>query len=330
MYRSGGLRALSLLTRRFSSSAAAPWVRPALPAFQVLTYHRVNDDADPFFPSLSVDVFEQQIAFVARYYQVLPVEDLVDRMARGTVPPNALAVTFDDGYRDTLTHAAPILARHGVPATVFVTTGFVAGTCQPWYDRVAAVFRSTPGMTLDLPWGTTARLGSTADRLAALEGALEHLKRCPDRVRRDTVDRLVAGARMTDADRLKISMLTWDDVIALKGLGFSIGSHTVTHPILSRLPLAEVAGEIARSCRMIAEACGEPPRGFAYPNGKPEDYSPAVSALVRDAGFTCAVTTRFGVNVPTTPRYELRRGMPWETDIATFALKLGWYRWSSG
>ena len=77
---------------------------------------------------------------------------------------------------------------------------------------------------------------------------------------------------------------------------------------------------------MIEAACGRAPRAFAYPNGRPDDYSPAVLALVREAGFTCAVTTTFGVNTRSTPPYELRRGGPWEPHLPTFALKLAGYR----
>src|SRR5438128_1853545 len=85
--------------------------------FQILTYHRVNDDGDPFFPALRAEVFDRHMAYIASTNQVLTVEALVERMCRGQIPRNALAITFDDGYRDTLTHAAPILARYGLPAT---------------------------------------------------------------------------------------------------------------------------------------------------------------------------------------------------------------------
>src|SRR5262245_22787137 len=91
--------------------------------FPILSFHRINDEGDPFFPSLSTEVFARQMAFVARAYVVLTVEELAERMRQNAVPRNALAITFDDGYRDNLTHAAPILARHGLPATVFVVTG---------------------------------------------------------------------------------------------------------------------------------------------------------------------------------------------------------------
>ena len=76
---------------------------------------------------------------------------------------------------------------------------------------------------------------------------------------------------------------------------------------------------------MIKSACSFAPRAFAYPNGRPEDYTDAVQRLLGEAGFTCAVTTRFGLNTCGTPPYELRRGGPWEHDLATFALKLAAY-----
>jgi peptidoglycan/xylan/chitin deacetylase (PgdA/CDA1 family) len=121
-------------------------------------------------------------------------------------------------------------------------------------------------------------------------------------------------------------MLTWDDVHALGGLGFSIGAHTVSHPILSRVKPARAWAEILGSRTAIESTLGSPPRTFAYPNGGPDDYTTTVTRLVREAGFRCAVTTRFGVNTRTTSPYELRRGGPWERDLPTFALKLAAYR----
>lgn len=298
------------------------------PTFPILSYHRVNDEADPFFPSLSTEVFERQMAFVARAYVVLTVEELAQRMRRRALPRNALAITFDDGYRDNLTHAAPILARHGLPATVFLVTG-VIGSAEPlWFDRLALAFRHTRAAEWSAPWGERIPLGTGSERLTALGRALGRFKGLANDERRRRVEDALRALGAGDERPLKNLMLGWDDVHALAGLGVTIGAHTVTHPILSRLDPEAARAEIVESASMIEAACGRPPRAFAYPNGRPADYGPTVVGLVREAGFTCAVTTTFGVNTATTPPYELRRGGPWEPHLPTFALKLAGYRLS--
>ena len=296
------------------------------PAFPILTYHRVNDERDPFFPSVPTDVFEQQMGYVATTYRVLTVEDLAERMGRGSLPRNALAITFDDGYRDNLTHAAPILARYGLPATIFLATGFIGTAEVAWFDRVALAFKLTKAEAFSAPWGETLSLHSHAERLRAVERLLGYLKRLTDDDLRRTLDQALEVLGVTDKQGFKNLMLTWDDVHALAGLGFSIGAHTVNHPILSRVSPERAWTEILGSRTTIESACGRPPRAFAYPNGGPGDFTETVKRLVRQAGFTCAVTTLFGLNTPETPLYELRRGGPWESHLPTFALKLGWYR----
>jgi peptidoglycan/xylan/chitin deacetylase (PgdA/CDA1 family) len=298
----------------------------AAPTFPILSYHRVNDDADPFFPSLPTGTFERQMAFVARAYVVLTVEELVERMRRRAVPRNALAITFDDGYRDNLTHAAPILARLGLPATVFLVTGAIATGEPLWFDRLAAAFKQAATPAWRAPWGESLPLETPAQRLAALGRTLGHFKGLANEERRRGVDEVLLTLGPGDERSLKGLMLNWDDVQALMGLGIGIGAHTVSHPILSQLSREEARSEVFESRRMIEAACGRAPRAFAYPNGRPEDYSPAILALVREAGFTCAVTTSFGVNTMSTPPYELRRGGPWEPHLPTFALKLAGYR----
>ncbi len=296
--------------------------------FPILSFHRINDEADPFFPSMATEVFARQMEFVARAYVVLTVEELADRMRRNALPRNALAITFDDGYRDNLTHAAPILARHGLPATVFVVTGSIETGEPLWFDRLALAFRSTRVTTWTAPWGQCLPLDSTTERLGALAETLRQFKRLTGAERRDGVERVLDALGTTDERALGKPMLTWRDAQALVGLNIAIGGHTVTHPILSYLTPAEARAEIAGSFEMIRAACGRRPQAFAYPNGRPEDYSMAIAGMVRDAGFTCAVTTRFGVNSAVTPPYELRRGGPWEQDLPTFALKLAGYRLS--
>lgn len=295
-------------------------------SFPILCYHRVNDDADPFFPAVPATVFDRHMAYVARAFRVMTVETLVERMRRGTVPRNALAITFDDGYRDALTHAAPILARHGLPATIYLTTGLVGSGEVAWFDRMAVAFKATRADTYVTPWREPLPLATERDRLRALDRMIGYFKRLPDDDMRTSLDGLLRGLDVTDQKCFKNLMLTWDDVHALTGLGFTVGAHTVNHPILARVPARRAWTEIFGSRTMIESALGQAPRAFAYPNGRPEDYTETVRHLVREAGFTCAVTTRFGVNDRTTSPYDLRRGGPWEHDVPTFALKLALYR----
>ena len=298
------------------------------PRVPVLSYHRVNDDGDPFFPAMPTAVFERQMAYVARAYRVLGLEEMLDRLDRGGMPGRALVVTFDDGYRDNLTHAAPILARHRIAATVFLSTGFIGTAAAPWFDRVADAFKTTRAASFAAPWGAVFPLGSRAERLAALHACRAHLKRVPHDALERTADGI--GAALSAGAAPKSAMLGWDDVHALRGLGWSIGAHTVTHPILSEMDDTAAAREIGDSRRMIQTQCGILPRAFAYPNGQPGDYTETTMRLVREAGFDCALTTRHGLNAPDTPRFELRRGQPSEHDLPTFALKLAWYRLTMG
>jgi peptidoglycan/xylan/chitin deacetylase (PgdA/CDA1 family) len=186
-------------------------------------------------------------------------------------------------------------------------------------------FKSATARRVELADGRLLSLATVGDRLAALDAALAHLKRLPDKERSVSIEGLITALRPT-SERPKRLMLSWDEVGALRGLGFSIGAHTVTHPILSRLTPDRAWEEIHGSKAAIEKVLGEPVRGFAYPNGKPDDYNETVTRLVRDAGFTCAVTTRRGVNDNKTQVLELRRGGPAEHHLPTYALMLAYYR----
>lgn len=294
--------------------------------FQVLSYHRVNDEGDPFFPALPTAVFEEQMTYVAATHTVLTVEDLVERARYHRLPHNAVAITFDDGYRDNLTHAAPILRRLGLPATIFLATGLIGPREVAWFDRLAQALKLTEVSSVRAPDGRCLPLTTASARLRALADLLGQLKTRPDDDLRRFVDETVRALGVPDTGSLKGSMLTWDDVNALMGLGFAIGAHTVSHPVLSRVSLARARAEIETSRDIILSLRGHAPRAFAYPNGGAGDYTDAVRNIVRGAGFTCAVTTRFGVNTAATSPFELRRGGPWERDLPTFALKLTGYR----
>src|SRR5262249_51726647 len=109
--------------------------------FQILGYHKVSPDPHPFFAPVAPEVFEKHMQFLQRCYSVMSLQELVNRATRGDVPERAVAITFDDGYRDNYEYAFPILKKYRLPATIFVATGAIGTGELIWHDRVFDAFR---------------------------------------------------------------------------------------------------------------------------------------------------------------------------------------------
>jgi peptidoglycan/xylan/chitin deacetylase (PgdA/CDA1 family) len=120
--------------------------------------------------------------------------------------------------------------------------------------------------------------------------------------------------------------LSWQEVLEMAKAGITFGSHTVTHPFLSRMPLSEVKDEIITSKETIEGRLGSPVRILAYPSGGQADFNESIKRVLKDAGFLCAVTTLWGTNSFSTDPYELRRVQAWDPNPQMFALRLGYYR----
>jgi peptidoglycan/xylan/chitin deacetylase (PgdA/CDA1 family) len=320
MYHSGAVQIL----RRLSE-------RRRVASLHVLVYHRVNDDRDPIFPGVPVDVFARQMEFVGRHFTVRPLVEAVEVLRRGEATDNAVAVTFDDGYMDNFTHALPVLRRFGIPATVFLATDVVGTGRILWHDRVFAAFRETTASELTgfgpLP---SFSLRTLDGKLGAMGRVLAFLRRQDDLIRSQWIERLARRLRVEDRTVVSGLMLGWGEVKAMQAAGVAFGSHSCSHPILSRVNLERVREEIVESRRCIEQQLGMPVRAFAYPNGRPGDFDATTKRLLAEAGYTCAVTTTAGVNGPDQDPFELRRGQPWDEDLATFAVKFHLSRLASG
>lgn len=298
---------------------------------QILTYHTVNDQHDPFFTGMPVQVFAQQMAYLAQHATVLPLTEAVERLQRQDLPDNAVAVTFDDGYRDVYVHAFPILQAYSVPASIFLATDCIGSGNVLWHDRVFAAFRKTQAPCL-VAYGTEAAtypLRTMDDKLRAQHEVLRFLRSLDGHARLAWIARLEEQLGVQDQENGLELMLTWEDVQAMVGHGISFGSHTVTHPILSKVPRDQAMYEVAMSKRVIEEHIGQPVTTFAYPNGRAEDFTRETQEVLQEAGYLCALTTIFGTNDGEQDLYALRRGQPWEEHLPTFATKMSWYKFAS-
>ena len=286
----------------------------------ILIFHRVLPERDALFPGEpTAREFDALLAHLKARFSVLPLREAVDRLYGATLPRAALAVTFDDGYADNLALAAPLLRKHGVPATLFVASGYLDGGLM-WNDRVIAAFRSTSRTQLDLQAHGLGAFptGSTADRRTGIERLLREIKHRPALER----ERLASAVLdVSGVDPPKNLMLTSDGVRALQAHGVDVGAHTVTHPILARVSRDEAWREICEGKRALESIVGRHVPLFAYPNGHPgDDYTPDHVRMVREAGFTAAVSTAWGAANRTSDRMQLPRFTPWTRKPLRFDL----------
>ncbi len=236
----------------------------------VLIYHRVHMEPDSIFPSeIHARRFDAQMGWLKSFCNVLPLEEAVQRLQAGTLPCRAACVTFDDGYADNVEVALPILKRHELQATFFISTGFLDGG-RMWNDTVIEAIRRASGATLDLSHlGLGERpVGTMAARNATIGGVIGSLKYLPQDARNLQVDALQKVVAECLPDDL---MMRAEQVRELVDAGMTVGAHTVTHPILARLPSAEARREIQVGRETLEAITGRSVTLFAYPNGKPVD-----------------------------------------------------------
>ncbi len=288
----------------------------------IVNYHRVLAAPSPFLASEpDIDTFTWQMELLARCFNVLSLRDALAAIESGRVPPRAVCITFDDGYRSVHELALPVLRRLKLPATVFVSSGFVNGHTM-WNDRIVEAVETLPAEELDLAeFGLGVySLRSMPERAATLGKLTEASKYLPPQERSRLVLRLETLVGDSAAEGL---MLTPEMVVNLDRHGIEIGAHTVTHPILTSLDDASAMQEIAGSKRDLEAIIGKPVPMFAYPNGKVgKDFDARHVAMVREAGFLAAFTTAVGAMTRHHDRFQLPRSRPWDRTPNRFALRL--------
>jgi peptidoglycan/xylan/chitin deacetylase (PgdA/CDA1 family) len=220
-------------------------------------YHRVSLSREYDQLTVTPKRFEEQMSYLKKNCRVLSLPQAVTELANKNLSTPAVVVTFDDGYRDNLTQALPILRKNRIPATIFVTGRFCDQSMRH-------------------------------PRYPSEEGRLH---------------------------------LDWNEVRELaREPGITIGSHTLTHPYLTRQPEPQVRAEIFDSRHAIARQIDAPVEYFCYPSG---DVTAREASLVEAAGYLAAVSVAPGSNHPGTPRYMLRRTEVTDRDGAhELALKL--------
>jgi peptidoglycan/xylan/chitin deacetylase (PgdA/CDA1 family) len=269
----------------------------------ILAYHRVLPEDSPYISHIqpgmyvSTRTFEQHMVYLANHFQVLSLSELP-----GTENlQNKCFITFDDGWQDNYTQAFPILRKYGLPATIFLTTGFVGSGHWHWPDRISyylyaasaeqltaltdIVRKYRPDEKIDLV--TTGKYEKT---YTLSEKVIAMIKKMADeqvqRFMEDT-DRLMSECQSYFAANRP--WLNWDEITEMSQNRISFGAHTHNHIILTQIPAEQAKNEIAQSINIIAGRLHKKVSMFSYPNG---NTNQAIVRFLTEEGFDLAVTTR--------------------------------------
>jgi peptidoglycan/xylan/chitin deacetylase (PgdA/CDA1 family) len=274
----------------------------------ILTYHRFSEREDGV--RVSARAFDEQVEYLAAHYTIVPLSQLAGYLLRGReIPPRMAAITIDDGYRDAYEIAFPILRKHCATATVFVVTDFVEGNSWLWTDkpRYLTTFAdpqkievTIEGCKLNLELNGEATRQAAADRINAA------LKSLSEEARDAALDRLAHDLGVNPPERPpeEYSAINWRQAREMDIAGVEIGSHTLTHPILTSLGDDRLREEVRQSRTVLQTVLGRNVETFCYPNG---DHDLRVRRAVAHAGYQCAVTTEVGLNDMRNNPLALRR-----------------------
>jgi len=274
----------------------------------VLTYHGVLDGSAEYdylnHNFIAAEVFDSQMRYICRHYRPIALRELVAAYREGRTPPQgSVVVTFDDGFANNFSVAFPILRRHSIPFTVFVTTGLLdTPGAMLWTERAKRSLFLYPERSVSIELdgaSATLDLSSPAARADASKRVVSRLKRLQPDARNRTLDELerVCGSRpVQEHERERYQFLTWAQAREMASAGVEIGSHTVSHPILTTLDAATLRHELAESKRSVETALGGECVSFAYPNGSPADFGPREKAALRDCGYACGLSLNGSLN----------------------------------
>jgi peptidoglycan/xylan/chitin deacetylase (PgdA/CDA1 family) len=293
----------------------------------ILTYHGVLTKSDDLYTTrncVDVAMFDRQMDFMARHYKVVPLSTFVEWLSLDKkLPPYTAAITFDDGFRNNLTVALPILKKYRLSATIFLPTSFIGSDEMGlWTERVDWLIHRTRVASVRIAANGTEKsylLHTKAEREIASDQIRAYLKTLSPKERKCVVAQLArqigtqprgvqTGSEDSPVDaQERYAFLNWEEVKAMTRARITFGSHTHTHPILTPLNEQEANFEVAESRRLIGEQLGTECRLFSYPNGTQVDFGSREEKLLKGVGYQAAVTQIDGFNDASTNPMALRR-----------------------
>jgi len=272
----------------------------------ILLYHRIVDDSSKYLKKGAavhhhIKDFKREITYFKRNFQILSMDEVVDhiKLGKGFKRPS-IAITFDDGYLDNYTLAYPVLKKHGVPATIYLTTGLVGTPDGIWTEQIGLAFLETKKDYFNfsvLLGDKTIPIKTKEEKEQANSEVSETLKLRPDDERRELIQKLFEKLEVSEKSGRHFGermMLNWEEVQKMRKDGMTIGSHSHTHPILSQMSSEQAKDEILNSKKVVEKNVDIKVKHFSFPNGREEDFSEELRNYCREIGFESICSVVYG------------------------------------
>jgi len=264
---------------------------------RILMYHNFSGPQSTDPDALNVEGIRRQFTYLRQHFQIVPLSQLAEQVAsERELERYLVALTIDDGRRNCYEFFFPLLQEFKFPATFFVVSSFVRGEDWIWTDKVLWLSEQCDPPKELAP--------------GKLAGAFRVLNRMRPEQRNARIEGMARsiGASLPTKAPAKYQPCSWSELREMADSGLmEIGSHTVTHPILSTITDEESWDELILSKSQIEEGIGRTVNCFCYPNGMPGDYRPSQVQQAAEAGYSCSVIAEFGMVTRASDRYRLPR-----------------------
>lgn len=284
------------------------------PEAYILMYHRITDlEIDPWGLAVSAKKFDEQLAVLKKKFNVIGLEELIYKKNNNELEQNSVVITFDDGYRDNYTTAYPILKKHKLPATFFISSAYIENQNEFWPDKLIRLLLNKydlPKKELDIKsigksWNINSQTFTRKMRFDFFMEVWYSLLQIDANAREEALIKIEAWAEHDSDIKLDTLPMNKDELVDLaKQPLISIGGHTSNHVALSFLDVNSQRQEIESNKLWLENVLGKPISGFAYPNGS---YNSNTISLMKEVGYDYACTTKEMRNSNYISNYELPR-----------------------
>ncbi len=262
----------------------------------ILYYHRINElTTDYNLTNVKPSHFEEQMDVVVNNYEVVSTADLLSGCAFKS-DKNAVVVTFDDGYKDILYNAGPIMESFGIPFTCFITTENISTNSENWTDLISRIvfepeiYHEECELVIDGE-RNVYRVDCIEDRVKFYRLLQKICGSCLRDGRRETLAYLMKWAGISSGARSAFGIMDEKEICGIKDIGGIIGAHTVSHSYFSALSDDDILWEINESKKMLERIIGGDVFAFSYPFG---DAPKKVRAMLEASGYSVAMTSKIG------------------------------------